>query len=253
MEKKKERMNKKGGAFLHFQNNNYRLLKSKKASAFSHFKNNNLNLLKSKKAAEMTIGTIIVIILALVVLVVIIYGFTTGWGNLWQKITGLGGGKADIQTHVQACQLACTTSAKVDYCKERNVTFDDGTKKSMKCNDIAIDPKYGLDACTSINCKDVVNVNDGTCAGFKSVWQTTPCKVNVQKEIPLATITNSVGKGAGDVACCKTTCSSYQNGRWSREVCVTGFTNVYDRLTDKEDGNTEQVTNCCVDNNLVNK
>jgi len=46
----------------------------------------------NKAGAEMTIGTIIVIILALVVLVVLIYGFTTGWGNLWDKLTGYGGG-----------------------------------------------------------------------------------------------------------------------------------------------------------------
>lgn len=199
----------------------------------------------NKKGAEMTIGTIIVIILALVVLVVIIYGFTTGWGNLWQKITGIGGGKADIQTHIQACQLACTTNAKVDYCKIRNVTFDDGSKRPMKCTDIAIDPKYGMDACTSIDC-NVVPVNDGTCAGFKGVWQVAPCS-NTQVIIQLTSITNAADKG-NNVNCCKTTCSSI-HGFWSASACATGYDNKYTDLTDKDDGkdaNTATAVNCCL-------
>jgi hypothetical protein len=80
----------------------------------------------NKKGAEMAIGTIIVIILALVVLVVLIYGFTTGWGNLWDKITGVGGGKENVQSVVDSCRVACTTQAKYDYCQRmRDITFKD--------------------------------------------------------------------------------------------------------------------------------
>lgn len=78
----------------------------------------------NKKGAEMTIGTIIIIVLALVVLVVLIFGFSSGWSNLWQKITGFGGGKVNVQTIVQGCQLACTTQSAYDYCtKTSEVTF----------------------------------------------------------------------------------------------------------------------------------
>ncbi len=80
----------------------------------------------NKKGAEMTIGTIIIIILALVVLVVLIYGFTTGWGNLWDKILGVGGGKENVQSVVDACRVACTTQAKYDFCqRQREITFRD--------------------------------------------------------------------------------------------------------------------------------
>ena len=55
----------------------------------------------NKKGAEMTIGTIIIIVLALVVLVVLIFGFSTGWSNLWEKITAFGGGEVNVQSVVQ--------------------------------------------------------------------------------------------------------------------------------------------------------
>ena len=106
-----------------------------------------------KKGAEMTIGTIVMIILALVVLVVIIYGFTTGWSNLWQNIIGFGGGKVNVQTVVSSCQLACSTNGVYDYCtKERNVVETEDSKGvSMKCFELE-GSRYGLDACEQIDC-----------------------------------------------------------------------------------------------------
>jgi len=112
--------------------------------------------MKTKKGAEMTIGTIVMIILALVVLVVIIYGFTTGWGNLWDKVVNIGGGKINVQTIVQSCQLACSTNSQYDYCtKERNIIIDDSGKINSdlkKCTDLEGDSQYGLEICTNFNC-----------------------------------------------------------------------------------------------------
>ena len=107
--------------------------------------------MKNKKGAEMTIGTIIIIILALVVLVILIYGFSTGWTNLWDKITGFGGGKANVQTVVQSCQLACTTSSNFDYCKTRKLIEDPDGDGKMATRDVTCKTlegtTYGLSAC----------------------------------------------------------------------------------------------------------
>lgn len=120
--------------------------------------------MENKKGAEMTIGTIIVIILALVVLVVIIYGFTTGWGNLWEKITGFGGGKVNVQTIVQSCQLACTTQSTYDYCtKERNVIFEKDDQKNGDYNCKALENEgVGLE-CDAFGseCVDIKNLEEG--------------------------------------------------------------------------------------------
>jgi hypothetical protein len=193
----------------------------------------------NKKGAEMTIGTIIVIILALVVLVVIIYGFMTGWGNLWQKVTGISGGKADIDTHVQACQLACTTQSKNDYCKDRNVTLSDGkTKVSMKCAQIANDPRYGLDPCPSIDC-DQGSV--GSCVDLKGLWQRNACN-STQK--PVA-VTNLDGRGDNSY-CCKVSCTD-AGGHWSERVCDTSSEQeLYLSLTDRQEGKGEKDVMCCM-------
>ena len=122
------------------------------------------NLLpRNKKGAEMTIGTIIVIILALVVLVVLIYGLVTGWGNLWQKITGIGGGKVNVQSVVQSCQLACTGGSKYDWCQKKREVIVDGadgkpinlgkktetTDKKYSCDELK-SKNIGLDDCSAI-------------------------------------------------------------------------------------------------------
>jgi len=77
----------------------------------------------NKKGAEMTVGTLIIIILAILVLLVLVFGFTTGWGNLWGKISNFFGGGNNVQTIIQACDIACSTRAEYDYCiQERTMT-----------------------------------------------------------------------------------------------------------------------------------
>jgi hypothetical protein len=200
----------------------------------------------NKKGAEMTIGTIIVIILALVVLVVIIYGFMTGWGNLWGKITGLGGGKANVDDNVRGCQLACSTSSKSDYCKPRNITFSDNSKPTpSSCNLLAQSGQYGLDACTTINCDE--NSNLGTCGSLKGAWQKNPCNTT-QTLIDNSLMTNMGDRGDNSY-CCKVTCTGIPGAGWSKPVCNAQSINIYNSLTDKEEGQTEDTlgaTNCCI-------
>jgi hypothetical protein len=113
----------------------------------------------NRKAAEMTIGTLVVIILAVIVLVILVYGFSVGWGNFFNNLVGFGGGQVNAQTVVQSCQIACSTQAKYDYCeRRRNVVFD--TNKNNKhnnlqytCFQLASDPAFnagynlGLEPC----------------------------------------------------------------------------------------------------------
>ena len=72
----------------------------------------------NKKGAELTIGTLVIIVLAIVVLVVIIVGFTSGWGNLWGRMTGFFSGSDNIDTVVQSCSVACSTKAENDFCRQ---------------------------------------------------------------------------------------------------------------------------------------
>ena len=178
----------------------------------------------NKKGAEMTIGTIIVIILALVVLVVIIYGFVTGWGNLWQKIIGIGGGgKPNVQTQVDSCKIACASDAKSDYCKTRNVIFEDNSNQTLTCEQLASQrgTSVGLDSCPGISCVNQNLPGKACLTGWPhSLWTDKTCfdlggstYVQVNPDLILETDKNDPANG-GKICClprfpCPTTNSWY--------------------------------------------
>lgn len=76
----------------------------------------------------MTLSTIIAIVLGIAVLVFLIFGFSTGWNNMWDKITELGGGSANVDDVVRGCEVACAQQGKNSFCdRERTVNY--GIKK----------------------------------------------------------------------------------------------------------------------------
>ena len=94
----------------------------------------------NKKGAEMTVGTLVVIVLAIIVLVVVALGFGTGWTNLWSKITGYFS-PVNVDSIKQACVYACSTQAQYDYCNTiRTVNYLDANKAKQKvegtCNQL---------------------------------------------------------------------------------------------------------------------
>ena len=88
-----------------------------------------------KKGQQMTLGTIISIVLGITVLVFLIFGFSTGWGNLWQRITGLGGGEINVDTTKTSCALTCQQNNVDGFCRqERKVVIEDGYSTRTNCN-----------------------------------------------------------------------------------------------------------------------
>ena len=130
--------------------------------------------MENKRGQQMTLGTIIAIVLGIAVLVFLIFGFSTGWGSLWDRITNFGGGSGNIDTIKQACELACTGQSKAAFCTEaRTVKYGkklevaawDGSAnvKGLKsspgtCSDFAADsagtkyPGLNVATCPAITC-----------------------------------------------------------------------------------------------------
>lgn len=80
----------------------------------------------NKRGQQMTLGTIIAIVLGIAVLVFLIFGFSSGWGNMWDRITNFGGGKVNVNAVVQGCELACSSNSVYDYCtKKRELVLED--------------------------------------------------------------------------------------------------------------------------------
>ncbi len=125
-----------------------------------------------KKGQQMTLGTIIAIVLGIAVLVFLIFGFSSGWNNLWDRVTSFSGG-ANVDTIVQACALKCSSGDKYGFCDQtRTVKFGeeveiaegcknvatpfvgDSKRKSCKatCSGLVGSSKIKVASCPSINC-----------------------------------------------------------------------------------------------------
>ncbi len=79
-----------------------------------------------KKGQQLTLGTVILIVLGIAVLVFLIFGFSTGWSNLWDRITNFAGGSGNLDTVRQGCELACASNNVQDYCAlNRTVKFNE--------------------------------------------------------------------------------------------------------------------------------
>ena len=86
----------------------------------------------NKKGQEMSVATLVLIVIGIVVLVMLILGFSMGWQNLWGKINILGGG-SNIETVVQACNIAATSDSIVSYCKEFKLIKETEGKNFVNC------------------------------------------------------------------------------------------------------------------------
>ena len=91
----------------------------------------------NKRGQQMTLTTIIAIVLGIAVLVFLIFGFTTGWNNLWDKVTNYGGGSSNVDTIVQACDIACSTGSEYNYCTlNRTLKTGVGDPIPGSCNEL---------------------------------------------------------------------------------------------------------------------
>lgn len=111
-----------------------------------------------KKGQQMTLSTIIVIVLGIAVLVFLIFGFSTGWGNLWDKITQYGGGGANVDTVIKACAYACSSNSVDAFCRvSRTVNYGDGKWDKGSCYTFVKEKanvKIGIEPCGAINCAE---------------------------------------------------------------------------------------------------
>lgn len=89
-----------------------------------------------KKDGDMTIGTIIAIVLGVAVLVFLIFGFSSGWDALWSNVVNIGNTETNIDEISTACDIACSTSSTYSYCtQKRTITYENGTSVVGSCND----------------------------------------------------------------------------------------------------------------------
>jgi len=107
----------------------------------------------NKKGQGLSTNAIILIILGIVILVVLILGFTIGWNKFLPFIQS-GNNVQNIKT---SCDTACATSSKFDFCETPRIVKD-GVNDEFEatCDGLAdaayADRNYGIESCPAINC-----------------------------------------------------------------------------------------------------
>lgn len=85
----------------------------------------------NKKGQGLSTTTLVLLILAGIVLVVVVLGFTQGWGYIFDKINLLPG---DLEAAAQSCGLSATQGLSTSYCNEFKELKIAGKKQWANCD-----------------------------------------------------------------------------------------------------------------------
>jgi hypothetical protein len=96
--------------------------------------------MENKRGQGLSTNTIILLILGLVILVVLILGFTLGWNKIFPFLSG-----NNVQAIVNDCEMACATQAKYDFCSSLRI-LNDGTTKipNVNCYELSTNEDYAI-------------------------------------------------------------------------------------------------------------
>lgn len=95
----------------------------------------------TKRGQTSTIGVTIALVLGVILIVFLIWGFTTNW-TMFRSVTEIHTGKVNIDSAKQACSLQCQNNQQIQFCDiKKPVTYlKDGkvTSGSYSCGELAV-------------------------------------------------------------------------------------------------------------------
>jgi hypothetical protein len=113
------------------------------------------SLFENKRAQGMSTSTLVLLILGVVILVVLILGFTLGWSRLAPWLSS-----NNVDAIKSSCDVACSTGATYEYCSVmRKVNDGVNPKFEDTCFNLAIDENYegrgyGIVECSQVDCAE---------------------------------------------------------------------------------------------------
>lgn len=115
------------------------------------FKQNKPKFNMDKKGQGLSTNAIILIILGVIVLVILILGFTIGWDRFLPFVKS-----NNVENIKTACSLACSTGNQFDFCStQREVKDGINDKFTSTCNELSGEQytsrNYGIEACSGIS------------------------------------------------------------------------------------------------------
>ncbi len=118
-------------------------------------KEGNAFFTKNRKGQGLSTNAIILIVLGVIVLIVLIIGFTVGWSKILPFISSTN----NIDTIKNSCGIACSTNSAFDYCSViREVNDGVNPEFENNCNNLANNVEkygsrnYGIEKCPAITC-----------------------------------------------------------------------------------------------------
>ncbi len=136
--------------------------------------------MEMKRKGDVTISTVILIVLGLVVLVMMIVGFTQGFDFLFGLFDR---GPSELQTLASACELYASGSLAIDYCNYKVIEID-GVDEIVNCLDKRI---------TDVNTPKGVKLL--TCNGLGNL--PTVCSQIAPSKLATIKVNNGVGSQCG--------------------------------------------------------
>lgn len=111
-------------------------------------------MIENKRGQGLSTNAIILIILGIVVLVMLILGFTIGWSRLLPFLS-----EENVDTVVNGCVADCSLASVYGFCTEKIRLVDaEGNEFSETCKEYATNEDYaiyGIQDCSSVECPEV--------------------------------------------------------------------------------------------------
>jgi hypothetical protein len=105
----------------------------------------------NKKGQGMSTSTIILLIIGLVILVVLILGFTMGWSKLAPWL-----GSNNLETVKNSCMVSCSTENQYNFCTIKNNVKDgindkfEATCLELSTSAVYTSRGYGITVCPDL-------------------------------------------------------------------------------------------------------
>ena len=100
--------------------------------------------MKNKRGQGLSTNAIVLIILAVVVLVILILGFTLGWDKIAPFLQ-----KNNVENIKTSCTVACTTESSYDFCTLGRTLKAGGDEVFGTCSNLSI-LDYGIADCPGL-------------------------------------------------------------------------------------------------------
>lgn len=109
-------------------------------------------MINNKKAQGLSVNAIILIVLGVVILVVLIAGFTVGWQKFLPFLS-----TSNVDTVMNSCSVACSTGNQFDFCiAKRDLNAGSTKLKAVTCNYLSKEQNsYGISTCSEIACDGI--------------------------------------------------------------------------------------------------